>query len=82
MPDEIREKVQQIFRDVFENPTLTIRDDMTAADIPGWDSLEHINLIIAMERSFRVKFSIAEISGLENVGQFLGLLRCKVGEKG
>ena len=47
---EVRPRLQEIFRQVFGDPTIELRDDMTAADVDGWDSLAHINLIIAVER--------------------------------
>ena len=48
---DVRSQVQDIFRDVFDDPTLELRDDMTADDVDDWDSLSHINLIIAIERA-------------------------------
>jgi acyl carrier protein len=83
--DELRDKVQQIFRRIFHDKSLTIRDNMSAADVPLWDSLAHINLIIAVESEFRIKFATAEISKLkepgQDVGQFLQLLEQKIFKK-
>lgn len=74
--------MQEIFRDVFDDDEIILTDDMTANDIVGWDSLMHINLIIAVEKRFGIKFATAEISGLkaedQNVGTFLQLLDSKV----
>jgi acyl carrier protein len=82
MPD-IRERVQDIFREVFDDPAIVLRDDMTAADVDGWDSLAHINLIIAVERKLGIKFATAEISRMkeagQNVGSFLRLIQAKAG---
>jgi acyl carrier protein len=81
--DELRQEMQQVFQDVFGDPTIALQDRMTAADIEGWDSLMHINLIIAVERRFGIRFATAEISGLkgddQNVGTFLRLVASKLG---
>lgn len=82
MIDHIRSQVQEVFRDVFGDDEIILTDDMTANDIPEWDSMMHINLIIAIEQRFGVKFSLAEVSGLkaedQNVGTFLQLVAGKV----
>lgn len=49
-----RDRVQAIFADVFDDPGFALRDEMTAADVPGWDSLNHINLIVGIETEFGV----------------------------
>lgn len=80
---EVRERVQDVFRDVFGDDELVLRDEMTADDIDGWDSLMHINLVIALERHFGVKLATAEISRLkaegQNVGTLIGLIAAKLG---
>lgn len=80
--NDIKEKLQAIFRDVFEEDALVIRDDMSAADVKNWDSLAHINMIIAVERKFGIKFAVSEIGqGKEpgqTVGDFMRLLEKKL----
>jgi len=80
--DNIRNELQDIFRDVFDNDELVLTDDMTADQVEGWDSLTHINLIIAIEKQFGVKFTTAEMTGQNgenrNIGTFLQLLAGKV----
>lgn len=76
--DEIAGKLQAIFRDVFDDEAVVLRDEMTAKDIPQWDSLNHINVIIAAEQKFGVKFTSKEAIGLKNVGEFISLLESKV----
>jgi acyl carrier protein len=80
---DFHERIQDIFRDVFEDPDLVLRDDLTAEDVEGWDSLAHINLIIAVEKTFRVRFATAEISRTKeagySLGDFLALVRAKAG---
>lgn len=83
--NNLTDQMQDVFRDVFDDEELTLADEMTALDIDGWDSLMHINLIIAVERRFGVKFATAEISGLkaddQNVGTFCQLVAKKVDAK-
>ncbi len=71
---QIRDQAQQVFREVFENPGLSITDKTTAADIPEWDSLAHINLIIALESSFGFQFTSEEVTSMANVGDLFKLL--------
>lgn len=71
---------------MFEDPSIALADEMTANDIAGWDSLRHIDLILAMERHFGVRFATAEVSVMKaegrNVGFLLGLLAAKLGQDG
>ena len=79
---DVRERLQGIFRDVFDDPGIVLRDEMTASDVAGWDSLAHINLIIAVERALGIKFATAENSRLkepgQNVASFLHLVEAKL----
>lgn len=76
---EIHKRLQDVFRLVFDEDDIEIFAETTAEDIDAWDSLEHINLVIAVEREFNVRFATAEISGLKNVGEFEALLLSKLG---
>ena len=76
---EILSRATDIFRDIFDDDELVITDETTAADIEDWDSLEQINILVAMEREFGVKFSVGEVEGLANVGEMLDLIESKVG---
>ncbi len=79
---DLRERLQDVFRDVFHDAELELRDELTAADVEGWDSLAHIDLIIAVERKFKIRFATAEISNTKeagnDVGSFLRLIEGKV----
>ena len=79
----VKESVQELFQEVFEEPDLQIADEMTADDVDRWDSLEHINLIIAAENRFKIKFTTAEMSRLkepdQNVSTFIQLIESKLG---
>ena len=66
-----------IFRTLFNDPGLELRDDLTARDVDGWDSLNHVNLMILIEDEFGVRFTTAEVSGLQDVGELKRLLASK-----
>jgi acyl carrier protein len=72
------DKLQEIFRDVFEDDEIVLSADMTAEDIEDWDSLMHIQLIVAAEKGFNTKFSTAEVLALKNVGDFVNLVDKKL----
>ena len=72
--EEVFERVTDIFRDVFDDDELIISDSTNSEDIEDWDSLEHIQLIVGMEKEFKVKFDIKTVNSLENVGQMVDLI--------
>lgn len=72
--EQVFEKVTEIFRDVFDDASLVIGDSTNSDDIEDWDSLEHIQLIVGMEKAFSVKFDIKTVNSLENVGQMVDLI--------
>ena len=67
--DEIYEKLNEIFREVFDNPEITVTPEMTADDIEEWDSMSHMNLIMMVELRFGIAFEQREVLGFENVGE-------------
>jgi len=72
------ERLTRIFREVFDNDAIIVRPDMTSADIEGWDSLSHINLLYAIEKEFGIVFTIGEAGGaLRNVGELCALIEKK-----
>ena len=71
---EVRERLDSVFREVFDDESIHIRDEMTAKDVAEWDSLNHINLIVAIESKFGVKFTVKEVSNLANVGALVQLI--------
>ena len=77
--DEVRSKLKPIFESVLDVDDLDLRDDLSADDVPEWDSLSHVRLLVTVERQFKIKFSNSEIEGLKNVGDLIGLLMTKVG---
>ena len=66
-----------IFRTLFNDPGLDLRDDLTARDVDGWDSLNHVNLMILIEEEFGVRFTTGEVSALQDVGELKRLLAAK-----
>ncbi|MDD3413736.1 MAG: acyl carrier protein [Lachnospiraceae bacterium] len=72
--EEIFEEVQTIFRNVFDDEELIISDGTNSEDVEDWDSLEHINLVVAMEKKFNLKFDIKEVGTLKNVGEMVDLI--------
>jgi len=75
---DVHTRLTAIFRDIFDDESLVLRDDLTAEDVENWDSLTHINLIVAIEKEFRIRFTTAEVSGLKNVGELEVLVAAKV----
>ena len=79
---DIRTMLQEIFRDIFNDPAIVLTDEMTAADFDDWDSLEHINIIIATEMALDTRFTTSEIARLkqtdQNIGTFIKLLEQKI----
>lgn len=74
-------RLQQVFRDVFDDEEIKINREMTADDIDGWDSFTHFQLIMEVETEFDIKFTTEEISGLKSVGQLIDLVKKYTGEK-
>jgi len=77
---EIHRVVEGIFRDLFRAESLAIHTETSAKDIEGWDSLAHITLIVAIEKKFGIKFKLAELQEIRNVGDILALVKTKTGK--
>ena len=71
-------KVQEIFRDIFDDDNLIIDDSTNANDIDDWDSLNHINLVVAIESELKIKFNFEELSTLKDVGAMVDLIISKI----
>ena len=76
--EEVFEKLNEVFRDVFEDDDITVNDATTAADIEDWDSLEHINLVNAIEQEFGMKFNMGQIVTMKNVGEMVDIIISKL----
>jgi acyl carrier protein len=78
MEGAIAERMTQTFRTTFGKEDIQLTRDTTASDITEWDSLMHINLIVALEKEFRVRFSTVEVMSLNNVGDLADMISRKV----
>lgn len=78
---ETMEILNGIFREVFDDNSLIIKRETTADDIDDWDSLSHLNLVIAVEMKFGVKFALGELQSLKNVGDMADLVDKKLKKK-
>ncbi len=67
-------RLNKVFRDVFDDDSISVTPKTTANDIEDWDSLEHITLINAVEREFGMKFKMGEISSMKNVGEMAAIV--------
>ncbi len=72
--NEIVTRLTAVFRDVFDDDSIVINDNTTANDIDDWDSIEHINLIGAVEEEFGIRFKMREVSGMKNVGEMMNII--------
>ncbi|MBF6598609.1 MAG: acyl carrier protein [Fermentimonas sp.] len=75
--ERVLNEVENIFRDILDEESLNLTRETTANDVDGWDSLTHIQLIVAIEKQFKVKFSSKEILSWKNVGELLDSLKAK-----
>ena len=78
--DSIREKIQEAFREVFDDPELVLTDDLTPMNIEQWDSMGHFNLMIALEKCFDIKFVTTEIPDMQSVGTIDSIIRQKLSQ--
>lgn len=81
-PEAIYTQLTAIFHDLFDDDTLVLTPQLTAADIPDWDSFNHINLIVAVESHFKIKFQTAELESLHTVGHLANLIADKISAQG
>ncbi len=72
--EEIFNGVQDIFRDVFDEDDMVIEDSTSSDDIEDWDSLNHINLVSAIEKEYKIKFALGELMELKDVGAMVDLM--------
>ncbi|MCR5186223.1 MAG: acyl carrier protein [Clostridia bacterium] len=76
--EEIFDNLNEVFRDVFDDETITVGENTTSNDIEDWDSLEHINLIVAVEKKFGMKFSMGEVTAMKNVGEMADIISSRI----
>jgi acyl carrier protein len=76
--DEIRAKIRDILAEILEDDALVLTDDTTAQDVPWWDSLNHLKLLVAIEGELDIKFAITELTAARNVGDLVSLVQVKL----
>jgi acyl carrier protein len=74
--------LNEIFRQVLDDNTIALTPEMTADDVEGWDSMNHIFIVVEIEKRFGVKFQAAEMEELKNVGELAALVREKAAVRG
>lgn len=72
--EEVYLRLNNIFKEVFDDQSIEVNDSTTSNDIEDWDSLEHINLIVAIEDEFGMKFKMSEVTGVKNVGETVDII--------
>ena len=72
--NEIYNRLNAVFREVFDDESINVSENTTAADIEDWDSLTHIQLIAAVEDEFGVKVSMKQVSSMKNVGEMAQII--------
>lgn len=72
--EEIYCRLNEVFQDVFDDDSIEVGPETTSEDIEDWDSLEHINLVAAVEQEFGIKFTMAQVVGMKNVGEMVDII--------
>ena len=72
--EQVFKKLNEIFREVFDNTEIIVNDETTATDVKGWDSLMHITLISAVEDEFGIRFAMKDIVNMKNVGSMVDII--------
>ncbi len=75
---DIYARLSSVFHDVFDDDSLVVSPELTAADVPDWDSLSHIRLMLTVQKTFDIKISAAQAANLQNVGELAALIRAKL----
>ena len=75
---EIFEKLEEIFRDIFDDDNLVVNDETNATDIEGWDSLRQVSLLVAAENVFHIRLAISDTRNLQNVGALVDIIEQKI----
>ncbi|MBR1910855.1 MAG: acyl carrier protein [Treponema sp.] len=72
--DEVYKRLNEVFRDVFDDDSIVLNDSTVADDVDGWDSFEHINLIVAVEKEFSFKIPMGKVVTMKNVGEMVDII--------
>lgn len=72
--EDVYKRLNAVFQDVFDDDSITVNDNTVADDVDGWDSFEHINLIVAIEKEFSFKIPMGKVVTMKNVGEMVDLI--------
>ena len=72
--EAVYERLNEVFQDVFDDDEIVVCDTTTSDDIEDWDSLEHINLVAAVEQEFDMKFTMGQVVTMKNVGEMVDII--------
>ena len=72
--EEVFERLNGVFQDVFDDDEITVNDNTVADDVDGWDSFEHINLVVAIEEEFSFKIPMGKVVTMKNVGEMVDII--------
>ena len=72
--EEVFERLNKVFQEVFDDETIEVNDDTTSEDIDDWDSFEHINLIVVVEEEFSIKIPMGKVVTMKNVGEMADII--------
>ena len=72
--EEVYERLNKVFQEVFDDDSITVNDDTTSDDIEDWDSFEHINLVVAVEEEFSFKIPMGKVVTMKNVGEMVDII--------
>lgn len=72
--EEVYERLNKVFREVFDDESITVNDSTVADDVDGWDSFEHINLVVAIQEEFGFKIPMGKVVSMENVGEMVDII--------
>ncbi|WP_319502715.1 acyl carrier protein [uncultured Draconibacterium sp.] len=75
---KIKSEVKQILINILQHERFDMRDDLTASDVDGWDSLNHMNIITEIEETFSIRFKLRELNKLKNMGTLIELIQTKL----
>ena len=78
--EEVFQKLTEIFRNNFDDERICLSDSTSAQDIEEWDSLEQVNLVVAIQSEFKIRFQLDEVNAMRNVGEMVDGILSKVGE--
>jgi acyl carrier protein len=76
--NEILKQVNEVFIDILDNADISLKDETTANDVEEWDSLTHIQLVVAVEKHFKIRFTAKEIQNWKNVGEMINSIQSKM----